>query len=149
MTGHRSDSGLYILWLRLSRDVRVPVGALGEVSLEKGVYAYVGSAQRNRLARVRRHLRRDKVKRWHIDYLRPYGDVVAVTLSDGAKADECRLANYLIERWGALRAVPRFGASDCRCGGHLLAVPEEALHSVTSGMGWPSGTCFMAMELMQ
>lgn len=147
--GAHTDSGLYIIWLRFENDVRVQVGALGEVSLPKGLYAYVGSAQRSREARVRRHLRPDKVKRWHIDYLRPLGDPVAVTLCEGSKADECRLAGHLITALGASRAVPRFGASDCGCGGHLLAAPEHALHSVTSGIGWPSGTCFIAMELMQ
>jgi len=135
--------------MRLPVETRVPIGALGDIAFSEGLYAYVGSAQRHRQARIRRHLRRDKPKRWHIDYLRPHADVVSVTLCDGKKADECRLVKWLIESLGAVRACPGFGASDCGCGGHLLVAPEQALYSVTRGIGWPSGTCFMAMELMQ
>lgn len=86
--------------------------------------------------------------RWHIDYFRPHVDVVAVTYAPGERADECRLAERL-KAAGATVAVTGFGASDCRCGGHLLLLPSTSLHSFTSGIGWPSGTCFIAMELMQ
>lgn len=143
------DSGLYIVWMRLSSTTELQVGALGSFTFTPGLYAYVGSAQINRRARVTRHLRKDKVRRWHIDYFRPATDVIAVTLCDGARADECRLVERLIDDFGATRACPRFGASDCRCGGHLLLAPKEALYSVTRGIGWPSGTCFMATELIQ
>lgn len=143
------DSGLYILWMRLPSSTHVSVGALGEFLFPPGLYAYVGSAQRHRRARVARHLRLEKTKRWHIDYLRPAAEVVAVTYCNGDRADECRLVDHLIKRFGATRACPRFGASDCRCGGHLLLTPEGTLYSVTRGIGWPSGTCFMATELMQ
>lgn len=125
------DSGLYIIWLQLGAPCRVRVGALGELSFDTGVYAYVGSAQRNRSARIRRHLRREKPLRWHFDYLRPHGSVLAVSLADGAKTGECELAARLLAEANAAIAHPRFGASDCRCPAHLLqfaSVPDvEAL----------------------
>lgn len=118
-----ADSGLYILWLRLDEPVSARIGALGTLSFQPGLYAYVGSAQRNRAARVQRHLRREKPLRWHIDYLRPHGEVVHVTRRDGARADECRLVEDVIQTAGARRSHLGFGASDCRCGGHLLWIP--------------------------
>src|SRR5690606_10587184 len=95
------DSGLYILWLTLPRPIRIPVGRLGTLALPAGLYAYVGSAQRRRSARIARHLRPDKPRRWHIDYVRPYGRVVAVSLVDGSREEECRLAQRLADLLGA------------------------------------------------
>ena len=128
--------------MRLAAGARTQVGALGEFAFPSGLYAYVGSAQRNRAARIRRHLSRDKTKRWHVDYFRPHTRVVAVTLCEGSKDDECRLASRLIETLGASRACPGFGASDCGCGGHLLLVPKPALHSMDR-FDWPSATYFV------
>lgn len=115
------DQGLYVLWLRLPHPVTVQVGALGRFSLGAGPYAYVGSAQRNRQARVDRHFRLDgKRLRWHIDYLRMHGEILGVQLCDGQREDECRLAARLAGLPGAFRAIAGFGASDCRCPGHLV-----------------------------
>lgn len=121
----RQDQGLYVLWLRIEEPVRARIGKLGELDFPSGLYTYVGSAQRNRAARVHRHLRLDKPKRWHIDYLRPYGHIVSITYHDGDRDAECQLVQELIATYGAKRLHPRFGASDCRCGGHLLWYPPE------------------------
>lgn|SRR5690606_32601699 len=117
--------GLYVLWLKVNETCRVEVGALGALDFQPGLYAYVGSAQRNRAARVARHLRLDKLKRWHIDYLRPFGKIVKVTYYDGDREAECRLVTMLETEFGARRVHPRFGSSDCRCGGHLLLMPSD------------------------
>ena len=64
---------LYIVLTRVPRRTALAVGALGTVTLERGWYAYVGSAARARDARVARHLAREKPLRWHADYLlRPF-----------------------------------------------------------------------------
>lgn len=123
------DRGLYVIWFELDATIHTPVGALGEGTFSPGLYAYVGSAQRHRTARIRRHLRKDKPRRWHIDYLLPSGNPVAVSLCEGSKDWECRLAQELIDLLGAHRAFPRFGASDCRCAGHLLGLPDTPLSS--------------------
>lgn len=125
------DRGLYILWIHLPEPVRVTVGALGLLDLPAGGYAYVGTAQRNRSASIRRHLRVEKPMRWHIDYLRPHGEIVAVSLRQGPRSGECRLVRELMAFGGAERAHPQFGSSDCRCGGHLLHFPEGG-----PGAGW-------------
>lgn len=121
-----NDQGLYILWLRLASPVTTTVGRLGPCRFPAGLYGYVGSAQRRRSARIARHLRLDKPLRWHIDYLRPHGTVVAVSLADSPRAGECRLARYLVDTCGGRVIVPRFGASDCRCPGHLVLLPGES-----------------------
>ena len=59
----------YLLIMQGNLVCPLQVGALGEVSLEPGWYLYVGSARRHLEARLRRHLRPEKRRRWHIDYL--------------------------------------------------------------------------------
>lgn len=126
------DRGLYVVWFELDAPVHTLVGTLGEGTFSPGLYAYVGSAQRHRTARIRRHLRKEKPRRWHIDYLLPSGNPVAVTLCDGEKERECQLVQELVDLLGARRAFPRFGASDCRCEGHLLGLPMVPRFVLTS-----------------
>jgi len=124
------DRGLYLLWLALAADQRIEVGRLGRFDFCAGLYVYVGSAQRRRSARIARHLRLEKPLRWHIDYVRRHARVLAVSLVEGTRAGECHLAGRLTAALGAWVAVPRFGASDCRCPGHLLVLPGEPLPDV-------------------
>lgn len=116
------SSGLYVLWIHLPAPKWIRVGALGERFFEQGLYAYVGSAQKGRASRVRRHLRREKLLRWHIDYFRPHGEVVALSYFEGGKEEECRLAEALV-RSGGRRSPAHFGDGDCGCGGHLIYFP--------------------------
>lgn len=182
---------LYVVAAFVTRRQRLHVGALGDIALERGWYAYVGSARRGRMARVDRHFRRHKPLRWHADYLfvahppvhawlidapehtetvataaRPSARSAwgaASALADPARrvggrlSAECLLADALcdaggrrpgagrtpgpdrrrtaaaaVEHGSPIAAAPtgrcgaqqgrglRFGASDCRCPGHLL-----------------------------
>ena len=113
-----NDCGLYIAVFELSdaRDIRI--GKLGSFQFEAGFYFYVGSAQRNLTARIERHARQDKPLRWHIDYLSVVAPMLGAILIPGAREQECRIASDLNVMFEA--AVPRFGASDCRCPGHLF-----------------------------
>ena len=61
--------GIYVLIIQVNKDINIKVGALGETAFPKGLYAYVGSAQTNLEQRVKRHLKTEKRKFWHIDYL--------------------------------------------------------------------------------
>ncbi len=110
---------LYVVVTYVPRRTRVPVGALGPVVLERGWYAYVGSAARARRARVSRHLATGKPLRWHADYLFAAFPARRAWLVDGA-AGECELAGALAALPGAARRPRRFGAGDCRCAGHLM-----------------------------
>lgn len=110
---------LYIVVAYVPRRSELPIGALGAVALERGWYAYVGSARRSRPARVARHLAREKPLRWHIDYLLTAFRARGAWLVDGP-ASECALADALAATPGADRGPRGFGSSDCRCTGHLV-----------------------------
>jgi len=110
--------GLYVAVFVLGHSRRIRVGRLGRFEFPAGVYLYVGSAQKNIDARLARHARKDKPLRWHIDYLSTKADMLGAIVLAGPKHRECRLAG----RFSAFcrRHVAGFGASDCRCGGHLF-----------------------------
>ncbi len=119
--GEGSDGGLYIAVFALDRPRRLRVGRLGRFDFPAGMYYYVGSARRARDARLARHGRRRKPLRWHVDYLSTKAVMLGAILVDAASASECGLAAALAERYP--RHVRNFGASDCRCGGHLFHEP--------------------------
>jgi sugar fermentation stimulation protein A len=69
-------------------------------------------------ARLARHGRRRKPLRWHIDYLSAKAAMLGAILIPGGRDGECSLAAEVARLHP--RPVPRFGASDCRCAGHLF-----------------------------
>jgi len=121
------SGGVYVVVFVLGRATTLRVGRLGAFRLSAGRYAYVGSAQRGLAARIARHGKRAKPLRWHVDYLSRRARLEAACAWPLAKAAECRLAAAVGRLRGAALAVPRFGASDCRCPGHLyrLAGPLD------------------------
>ena len=118
------DSGVYIAVFYLPKTQKIRVGKLGQFSFRQGVYFYVGSAQRNLSARINRHGQKNKPLRWHIDYLSTKAEMLGVITIAGPRKHECMLARKLNEIFEL--AVPGFGASDCRCGGHLFYAPALA-----------------------
>ncbi len=110
--------GTYIAVFDLPERRRIQVGKLGCFWFEPGLYLYVGSAQRNLSARLKRHARKDKPLRWHIDYLSNRAVMVGAMIVPGPREQECETARELRRMYEL--AVPGFGASDCRCGGHLF-----------------------------
>ena len=130
--------GTYRLSIRLSRPATVTVGRLGRFRLPAGVYVYCGSARRNLPARIARHLRRRKCKRWHIDYLLAHPAARVMDIRAWAEAtpqgrggrcheggcSECDLVAEAVRR-GGRALIPGFGSSDCRrgCPAHLIRMP--------------------------
>jgi Uri superfamily endonuclease len=114
--------GTYVLWLRLAHSRRIRIGSLGDCRFAPGSYAYVGSAfgPGGVAARVGRHLRAEKRRRWHIDYLRIAADVQGVWTGYAGRQCEHRWASILAGLPGAEIPVRRFGATDCACPGHLI-----------------------------
>ena len=106
----------YQLVIKLSAPGSIKIGQLGEFFFPTGRYVYTGSARRNILARVQRHLQSQKTCRWHIDYFLVHLDtrIIDIRCSD---LPECRL----IQQQPGKIPVPGFGASDCRkgCGSHF------------------------------
>ncbi len=118
---------MYFIVLRLDEDKEIEVGKLGRIRFKKGYYVYVGSAKRGLNKRIRRHMRKNKRLRWHIDYLSvetEFVDAYKVGMS------ECELAD-LASRF--MQSIERFGCSDCRCKSHLFyseRYPEEFVDEV-------------------
>jgi Uri superfamily endonuclease len=115
--------GVYVLIIQLDEDTGVNVGAIGRLTFKKGLYAYVGSAQNNLEQRVKRHLRKEKRKFWHVDYLlgNVATKVVEVLYEQADKTEECAIARVIGERG---ESMDGFGSSDCSCKSHLFRVGD-------------------------
>ena len=109
--------GVYVLLMKLEKNTKIRIGALGEILFEKGYYAYVGSAQNGLFPRIRRHLSKNKKLFWHIDYFLQYAKIVKIFSKEAGKEDECKTAND-IQKIG--RPIQNFGCSDCKCASHLF-----------------------------
>ncbi|WP_276273368.1 GIY-YIG nuclease family protein [Haloarcula litorea] len=113
--------GTYTLLVERPSGGTVEVGALGDLSLPAGWYAYTGSALGSGgFARVDRHRAvaagDNDARHWHVDYLLGADgtrvDTVVTTEADA----ECAVARKLGERFDG---VDSFGCSDCGCRSHL------------------------------
>ena len=113
--------GIYALLISVTKDIKVRVGALGDMDFRKGLYVYVGSAQNNLEKRIERHLTRVKPTFWHIDYLlsNRQTDVVEVLCKNAGRAEECRIARRMAE---TAVSIAGFGSSDCTCRSHLFRI---------------------------
>jgi Uri superfamily endonuclease len=126
-----STSGIYTLLLFLSKEVTLNIGKLGKQRFPRGYYTYTGSALGKGATdlkhRVARHLRKEKRKFWHIDYLLADGNVSveAVIAAETNENMECKTNEYLKSIRGAKVQIRGFGASDCQknCESHLLYFP--------------------------
>jgi sugar fermentation stimulation protein A len=116
------DSGVYIAVFFMRRSSTIQVGRLGRFHFHRGIYFYTGSAQRNLSARLERHGRNKKSLHWHIDYLSVNAEMIGAITIQGQRKHECEVAAELGKMFEG--AVHGFGASDCRCTGHLFYAPE-------------------------
>ncbi len=114
--------GAYCLVIRMDKDKDIRIGSLGNIHFPKGYYVYVGSAMNSLETRIARHLRTEKKKHWHIDYLLDEADVVDVLKIPSEKRIECDVAKFFAS-YG--RPIPRFGSSDCDCESHLFYFPKK------------------------
>ncbi len=125
--------GAYTLMILLKRDTRLETLGLGVLNFRRGYYSYTGSALGDGAVglrrRVMRHLRKDKTKHWHIDFLlaSESAQVVAVIAAETSMDRECQINNAIENLEGATIPVSGFGASDCRknCGSHLVCFGEQ------------------------
>lgn len=117
--------GTYVLLLKAAACSKLAIGKLGEMLVQPGVYAYVGSAAGpgGLAARVGRHCRKEKRLRWHVDYLRSITEIAEIWYGTGKAHRECRWAKVLALLPGASTSMAKFGASDCRCPAHLFFFP--------------------------
>jgi len=128
----RFNQGVYTLIISLSKEACLQIGKLGTQRFPRGYYTYTGSGLGTGASslsrRVSRHLRKDKPKLWHIDFLLAYENatVTAVIAAQTNKKLECEVNRYIKREGGAKIPVTGFGASDCKenCGSHLLYFGE-------------------------
>jgi Uri superfamily endonuclease len=115
--------GVYVLIIQVDEGIDVNVGAMGRLTFKRGLYAYVGSAQNNLEQRIKRHLRKEKRRFWHVDYLldNDAAKVMEVLHIQADKTEECAIAGVIGERG---EPISGFGASDCSCRSHLFRVRE-------------------------
>ena len=118
------ESGIYIAIFYLPVDKTIQIGRLGKFHFHKGIYFYVGSAQRNLSARLERHSKKKKPLHWHIDYLSTRADMLGAIMIPGQRKHECEIAKELDKMFELI--VHNFGASDCRCDGHLFYIKDLA-----------------------
>ncbi len=121
--------GTYALFLRADTEQTIEVGALGTMRVSPGTYVYVGSAlgPGGLAARVRRHARGDGTLHWHVDYLRAVTTLSAVWYTYDAERRECVWAAHLRRHPDSTVPLEGFGASDCECASHLVAVNPAPL----------------------
>ena len=112
----------YQLLIVVKKESSIQVGRLGKFTFPAGFYIYTGSAKKNMEARIKRHFRKRKKKRWHIDYLTTNRAVKIMAVRYSA-LDECEEN----QQTGGKIIAAGFGASDCRngCGSHLKFLGTE------------------------
>lgn len=115
--------GVYALVIELGKTVIIDVGALGSMEFRKGLYVYIGSAQKNLELRLKRHLRKEKRLFWHVDYLLRSEDakLIRALYKQANRPEECKIAKELAER---SEPINGFGCSDCTCRSHLFRLKE-------------------------
>ncbi len=121
-----TDPGVYQLHLRVPADVQLEIGKLGTVQFPAGTYFYTGSALGGLGARLARHLRSEKTRRWHIDYLLDHAQIVAIAILPTRERLECALHAETVERLDGRYVANGFGSSDCRCRAHLAYLGGRA-----------------------
>ena len=121
--------GTYAILLKNVSHRTIQVGRWKEVSFDRGYYLYIGSAfgPGGLDARVGRHCRKQKNKRWHIDYLTDTMDVSCIWVDTGGRRLEHEWAG-LLQAFDMFETIDGFGCTDCDCKSHLF-------HSVTMPSG--------------
>ena len=112
------NSGIYFLLIRNKKKFSLIIRKK-EYFFPYGFYVYVGSAQKNLRQRIERHIRREKKKHWHIDYLLEFTKIIEVkVLTNQPKEKELFFAEDFLKISDFI-PVPKFGASDSKAESHL------------------------------
>lgn len=122
MENYQKERGVYFLVIKLGKTQEIKVGKLGKFSFPKGYYIYTGSALKNLDARIKRHLKKQKRKFWHIDYLLACKNakIMKIFKIKTSLKLECKLNHKLRKKLRASVVIKKFGSSDCNCDSHLL-----------------------------
>jgi sugar fermentation stimulation protein A len=118
---HLINFGAYAVIYYLKEGNKIAVPRFGEYFLRKGWYVYSGSAKKNMIHRVSRHIRKEKKLKWHIDYFSVLDNVIPKEIFLFEHRNECEI-NRLFKEAGGGIIIDNFGATDCKnkCGTHFL-----------------------------
>lgn len=123
-----SAKGSYALLFHLPRSLELTIGRLGRFAFSPGGYLYLGSAggSGGLRGRLRHHLRIAERPHWHLDWLRPHLEVLAILYALSATPLECTWSASVGARRGVSVLAPNFGASDCcqGCAAHFVKLPD-------------------------
>jgi Uri superfamily endonuclease len=108
----KSQLGTYALILQNNSTASIQVGRWREIEILPGYYIYVGTAfgPGGVRARVSRHLRPDKLKHWHIDYLHEFVTQLEAWISYEPERLEHQWAQVFYEMDGTT-PIQGFGAA--------------------------------------
>ncbi len=111
----------YSLLIILEKDEEIEIGKLGKFSFKTGYYVYNGSALGG-LGRIKYHLKSNKIKRWHIDYLLEKTKIIKIIMAEVKENNEHKISMKMSNQTNAQNPVIGFGSSDCnkKCKSHLL-----------------------------
>lgn len=117
-------NGIYLLAISVKKEIRLKIGSLGIRKFDRGLYVYVGSAQKKLEKRIMRHMRRNKRKFWHIDHLlsNENTEIVKAFYKEVESTWECKIASKLCEIGFPVNG---FGSSDCQCKSHLFKIKDH------------------------
>lgn len=142
--------GAYLLVMELVTGADITIGALGTFRFNPAEYIYCGSARGpgGLRARVTRHLKPPIEKRshWHIDALLEFASITSFGYLKHGDQLECAWAQFLSD-FGE-RYPAGFGASDCRCDGHLgrLDPGKTATAAIDALSKLYPGLCYVVIE---
>jgi Uri superfamily endonuclease len=119
LTPSGSETGAYLIAIHLAqaRTVERPRSAV----LAAGCYIFAGNAHGpgGLAARIARHLKPNKRRRWHVDAVTAGAAEVSALAYRGR--GECDLISELLATGAFSTPLHRFGSSDCRsCAAHLV-----------------------------
>ncbi len=128
-------TGTYALILRNYSKATIQIGRWGRICVNPGYYSYIGSAfgPGGVRARVLRHLRKEKRKHWHIDYLREFMEPVGIWCTHDRHRLEHIWARSLSDL-GSITPIHGFGCSDCHCDSHLFHAATESALGLAPGV---------------
>jgi len=110
--------GSYLLIIRNDTDKTIKIGKIGNRFFKEGFYVYVGSGMNNLEKRIKRHLKKDKIKHWHIDYITTLMKVTKIYGFRGKKRIESKIAYRLSLICDDY--IKGFGSSDTKDKSHLF-----------------------------
>ncbi|MDD3631950.1 MAG: GIY-YIG nuclease family protein [Atribacterota bacterium] len=123
-----ADGSTYLLLIHVVHREHLLIGKLGWVNFTQGYYIYVGSAKRSIQKRLLRHLKGQKKKFWHIDYLLnslPSARIANIWIN--REPCECTISQEILQSGIGIVIKKGFGSSDCCCLTHLFRIDNANL----------------------